>query len=499
MQEKLILLIGWLYTSAAVCLSVFGMNLLLLTILTLYHQRRAGRKPSSAGSPDAGRLPAALPVVTVQLPLYNEQQVARRLIDAVAQLSYPQNCLEIQVLDDSTDETTAIVDERARYWRRRGRWIQVLRRIDRREYKAGALRAGLERAAGDFIAIFDADFVPQPDWLQRALPPFFEPGSEHIGLVQTRWGHLNEEYSLLTRAQALALDGHFMVEQNGRHAAGLFLTFNGTAGIWRRACIEAAGSWRGETLSEDLDLSYRAQLRGWKICYCPEIAVPAEIPILMTGLKRQQFRWAKGTIQVARLLGPEILRAPLDPWHKLQGLLHLTAYISHPLMVLVLLTMLPLHLEGSFFRHSPALILLGAASIGSPLLYAVSQALLYGRGSLPSRWLARMPLLFLLGVGIAANNTRAVLEALFGVRTPFERTPKSGVMRRDRHWRRPQQGERIKVNATTWFELFLGLYSGSIAALMLSQGDWASASFAILAALGFAWVCLASLWEARRI
>lgn len=503
MPQKLVLLIGWLYTGAALCLSVFGLNLLVLSFLTLFHRRRQGT--GCAGPQDPGRLPEPLPVVTVQLPLYNEPQVSARLIDAVAQLDYPLHCLQIQILDDSTDATRAIVDQRAAFWGGRGRWIGVLRRKDRRGFKAGALRAGLERAAGEFIAIFDADFVPPPGWLRRALAPFFAPGSERTGLVQTRWTHLNENYSLLTRVQALALDGHFMVEQNGRHAAGLFLTFNGTAGVWRRACIEAAGNWRGETLSEDLDLSYRAQLLGWRICYRPDITAPAEIPVQMTGLKRQQFRWAKGTIQVARLLGPEVLRARLSPWRKLQGLLHLTAYSAHPLMVLLLLALLPLHLEGDFFRRTPALGLLGAAGLGAPLLYALSQALLYGGSSLPGRWLARMPFLVLLGIGIAVNNSRAVLEALFGLSSPFERTPKTGALDRDARQARAGGGERPgqgsagrrKLNASAWLELLLGLYAGGAAALLAARGEWGGAAFALLAAVGFAWVSLATIREAR--
>ena len=491
MLTHLITLLSWLYVAAAVWLAVYGLNMFVLTLLFSFFRSRRKKDLIS-------RQPLALavwPEVTVQLPLFNEQEVARRLVDAVASLDYPQECLQIQVLDDSTDSTVQIVDECIASWQARGSWIEVVRRRERTDFKAGALRAGLESARGEFIAIFDADFVPPPDWLKRALAPFYKPGSQRVGLVQTRWGHLNEEFSLLTRAQALALDGHFGVEQNARYMGGLLLNFNGTAGIWRRRCIESAGNWRGSTLSEDLDLSYRAQLKGWEIVYLSDVTAPAEIPSFMAGFKRQQFRWAKGSIQVARLLGPEVIKARIGPWRKLEGILHLTGYLGHPLMLLLVLLLLPLSIEGNPLLRRVPLGWLGVASLGAPAMYAVSQATLYS-GKRGLGWILRFPFLAMLGVGIAVNNTRAVVEALAGVRSGFERTPKTGQVKKGRRWQSGHH-ERIRISSSTWLELILALYTLAIAVVTIKQGNWVGAVFSTLYATGFAWVMGATVWEAR--
>ena len=493
MLTHLMTFLSWLYVAAAVWLAVYGLNMLVLTgLFSLYRSRRKKElKP---------RQPFVLenwPLVTVQLPLFNEQEVARRLIDAVAGMDYPKECLQIQVLDDSTDSTVQIVDQSAASWQACGTWIEVVRREDRTDFKAGALRAGLEKAKGEFIAIFDADFVPPTDWLKRALVPFFKLGSERVGLVQTRWGHLNEEFSILTRAQALALDGHFGVEQNARYLGGLLLNFNGTAGIWRRSCIDSAGNWRGATLTEDLDLSYRAQLKGWKIVYLPDVTAPAELPAFMGGFKRQQFRWAKGSIQVARLLGPEIIKAPISPWRKLQGILHLTGYFGHPLMLLLVLLLLPLSIKGNPLLQKVPLGWLGVASLGAPALYAVSQATLYG-GKRGLSWIIRFPFLAMLGVGIAVNNTRAVLEALAGVRSTFERTPKIGQVKKGNRWQSGRH-ERIRLSSSTWLELLLVFYALAITIVTIKHGNYIGGVFAALYTLGFAWVTGATVWEARRV
>jgi cellulose synthase/poly-beta-1,6-N-acetylglucosamine synthase-like glycosyltransferase len=482
--------LSWVYAGIATWLAVYSLNMLMLTVTLWFHKSR------SAAASSAPLALADWPVVTVQIPLYNEQLVACRLIDAVAQIDYPLDRLYIQILDDSTDKTVALVDEAVSRWREKGRWISVLRRVDRRDYKAGALRAGLESAQGGFVAIFDADFVPPADWLKRALRPFFEPGRERIGLVQTRWSHLNDRYSLLTRAQALALDGHFGIEQYARHAAGLLMNFNGTAGIWRRVAIEEAGNWRGATLSEDLDLSYRAQLRGWKISYLPDVTAPAELPTLMIGFKRQQFRWTKGSIQVLRLLGRSILTAKISPWRKFQGLMHLSGYLAHPLMILLLLISLPLSLWGGSVLHHLPLGWLGIVSLGPPFFYATSQSVLYGRKRWWN-WFVRMPLLSMLGVGIAVNNTRAILEGLFGKPSAFERTPKTGVTS-DRNARQALVLESIKPDPTTWAEVLLSLYALATGYITLQHGNWVGAFFFLLYAAGFGWVASATLWEERR-
>jgi len=483
-------LIVCLYVGAALWLALYGVNALGLTALFLRqrgHHRQA-RKTSPISPPQ-------WPLVTVQLPVYNEQQVVRRLTDAVARLDYPRDRLHIQVLDDSTDGTTELAAERVAYWQSRGRWITLHHRVDRVDYKAGALCAALTATPGEFIAIFDADFVPPPGWLKRALQPFLEPGGKRIGLVQTRWSHLNAEYSLLTRAQALALDGHFGIEQPARHWAGLLFNFNGTAGIWRRGCIESTGGWRGVTLSEDLDLSYRAQLQGWTFRYLPDVTAPAEIPPLMPAFKRQQFRWAKGSIQCARLLGPALLRAPISRWRKLQGVAHLTSYLVHPLMVLLLLVTLPMSLgDGRIFHHLP-LAWLGIAGLGAPLLYAAAQWSLYP-GTPWWRRLAWLPLLAILGTGIAASNTRAVIEGLSGLRSPFQRTPKTGLERRGGHWE-GGAAERIDIDVTTWVELALSVYALVAGTLALVHGNWIGVFFLAIYGLGFAWVGGATLWEAH--
>jgi len=289
-----------------------------------------------------------LPVVTVQLPIYNERYVVQRLIDAVARLEYPREKLEIQVLDDSTDETTAIAAELVEAYRRAGSDITLLHRTTRTGYKAGALRDGLAGARGEFIAIFDADFVPTPDFLMKTLP-FFRDHA--IAMVQVRWGHINRDYSLLTLVQSFGIDGHFWVEQAARCWSGLFMNFNGTAGIWRRTAIDDAGGWQADTLTEDLDLSYRAQLKGWRLKFLPQVVCPAEVPVQLTGARSQQHRWAKGSIQTARKLIPRILQADLPLFTKYQAVFHLTNYMVHPLMLLVVLSA-PLLLQSERFRSA---------------------------------------------------------------------------------------------------------------------------------------------------
>lgn len=494
MVHNLIKLIGWLYTIDAFILGIFSANMLMLTTLfwVLEIRRKAAKKKEKVRT----EIPS-WPVVTVQLPVYNEQLVAGRLIDAVAQLDYPANALQIQVLDDSTDDTVALVDERVAYWESQGKWIEAVRREKRVDYKAGALKSALGSAVGDFIAIFDADFIPPKDWLRKALPPFFQPGNEKIGLVQTRWSHLNEEYSLLTRAQALALDGHFGIEQNVRARAGFFLNFNGTAGIWRRECIQDAGNWRGATMAEDLDLSYRAQLRGWKVHYLIDITAPAELPTLMIGFKRQQFRWSKGSIQVARLLGPTIIHADINPVRKVQGIIHVLGYMTHPLLIMMLLFTLPLTLWGENILHRLPVGWLGMVGLGLPLFYATSQIAIYKKGSNFWRWLTRMPLLMMLGVGIAVNNSRAILEGFSKKPGVFERTPKTGATRRQRGANKVVT-ERFKVDASLWFELSLGVYAIITSLLVMQQGNWIGAAIYAIYAIGFTWVGTATLMEALR-
>ena len=381
------------------------------------------------------RRTAQLPTVTVQLPLYNERYVAQRVILAAAALDYPRDRLEIQVLDDSTDDTTDRVARVVSQLRARGVDIKHLRRESRTGFKAGALANGLSMANGELIAIFDADFIPQPDFLKRIVGEFVDPA---VGMVQARWSHINERHSLLTRAQALQLDAHFTVEHGVRAATGLFFNFNGTAGVWRLRAIEDAGGWRADTLTEDLDLSYRAQLRGWRFVYRDDVAAPAELPVEMAAYRQQQQRWAQGGAEAARLLLPRILRANLPRRVKWEAVWHLTSHFAYPLLTLVTIAGLAVGL----LANTQAVRWVLAAD-GVLLTFAMgSLTYFYGvtaqaRGG--ESWRGRLflvPAIMIIGAGIALEQTVAVARGLAGRRTPFRRTPKYSVAHAtDGSWR----------------------------------------------------------------
>jgi cellulose synthase/poly-beta-1,6-N-acetylglucosamine synthase-like glycosyltransferase len=326
MLELVVFVLQVLYGLCALGLAIYSLHAIWL----VWQMRRV----APAAAPP---MPNVWPSVTVQLPIYNERHVAERLIEACATLNYPRDRLQIQVLDDSSDDTVAVVDRSVAYWRSQGCDITAVRRTNRAGYKAGALAHALPFATGDFVAVFDADFRPAPDFLRRTIPQFLTPDAAHVGFVQTRWGHLNRDYSPLTRSQALALDGHFAVEQAGRQAAGYIFGFNGSGGVWRRACIEDAqtGGWQDDTLCEDLDLSYRAQLAGWRACYVDEIVAPAEIPPQLNAYKRQQFRWAKGSIQTLRKLGGRVWRSERPAPVRGAAMIHLGSYLIHPMLLLL--------------------------------------------------------------------------------------------------------------------------------------------------------------------
>ncbi len=402
--------LGVVYLAILLGLAFYGINSLVTAGLFLDVKRRLGNEPAA---PETREWPR----VTVQLPVFNEKYTMERLLQAVTHLDYPRDRLQIQVLDDSTDNTSSLSARLAEEGRARGIDIQWLHRTDRTGYKAGALEQGLASADGDIIAIFDADFLPEPDWLKKTVPYFQDA---KLGCLQTRWGHTNREYNSLTIAQSLAIDGHFIVEQTVRSRSGLFLNFNGTAGLWRRSCIEDAGGWQSDTLTEDLDLSYRAQLRGWRIGYLPDVIVRAELPGYVEAFKRQQFRWAKGTFQVVRKILPEIFEQSDLPWYvKTAAFLHLTGYFVHPLMVALLLVTLPVGLFAPrFFDLLPISMI---AMFGPPLLYAVAES--SDTPSLKER-LKILPLLTILGFGISLNTAIGVMEGLFGTGGDFVRTPK---------------------------------------------------------------------------
>jgi len=458
-----------IYGFTAVLLAIYGLNSLIIVLLYLRHRREHQPLPPLTNTPP----------VTVQLPVYNELHVVERLIDAVARLDYPQDKLQIQVLDDSTDETTALAQARADYYQRQGIDIVLIHRPERTGFKAGALQRGLKTATGEFIAIFDADFVPNPDFLGRIIPHF--QGRPRLGLVQARWGHINADYSPLTRAQALALDGHFVVEQTARQRSGLFMNFNGASGVWRKRCIEEAGGWQGDTLSEDLDLSYRAQLAGWEFLYLPDVASPAEIPPQINAFKRQQFRWAKGSIQCFLKHWRTLIRARQPAFVRLQGLIHLSNYLIHPLMLLLLLLTLPL-LLGQGIRGLP-LFYLGLGSLGPPLVFMLSQWDTYPDWH---RRLAYFPFLVLLGTGIALNNAVAVGEALTRRPNCFQRTPKFGLEGRTDRWADSRYA--LPISRMTLGEVLLGLYSLITVIVALAKGNHYAVPFLLLYLGGFGYV-----------
>jgi cellulose synthase/poly-beta-1,6-N-acetylglucosamine synthase-like glycosyltransferase len=440
--------------------------------------------------------------VTVQLPVYNELHVVKRLIDAVAHLDYPHDKLQIQVLDDSTDETTRIAEARVRHYQARGRDIELIHREDRRGFKAGALAQGLESARGDRIAIFDADFCPAPDLLKRAISPLEQ--DPRLAFVQTRWGHLNADYSVLTQAQTIALDGHFVVEHLARNRNGLLLNFNGTAGVWRREAIEDAGGWQSDTLTEDVDLSFRAQLAGWHALYLPDVVAPAELPPQIAAFRRQQARWATGAAQCLFKLGRPLLRGRLAPgplpagvpegalsWPaRLEGLLHLSVWIAHP-MSLVLLLLTPLMLLGRI-PMTFNLTLFWLMALGPIFAYTISQRRLHRDWK--SRMLLYMPVLALMGTGLALSNSIAIVQGLSGRRVPFRRTPKFRLEDRSGAWASSRYA--LPFQWVTLGELALAAFALASTALALSVGHTFSVPFLLLYVGGYGLMSLQGLRDA---
>jgi cellulose synthase/poly-beta-1,6-N-acetylglucosamine synthase-like glycosyltransferase len=467
-----------LHTVVALWLSLYGFQALALTILYFRHRRAS----LPAAQPAEGNWPS----VAVQLPVYNERYVVERLIDAAAALNYPRGRLTIQVLDDSTDDTTSIAEARARLHRAAGIDVCVMHRTDRAGFKAGALSWGLAQTAAEFVAVFDADFRPKPDFLRKTVSAMVE--DPRAGMVQTRWSHLNDEYSYLTHAQSLALDGHFVVEQTARNRSGLLINFNGSGGVWRRACIEDAGGWQADTMTEDMDLSYRAQLAGWGTLYLPDVDAPAELPAQMEAFKRQQARWAQGSVQCLRKLTPRILRSDLRWYQKLMALVHVSGYLSQPLIVLLLLTMLPLLWTG---QAAPGfLIALVFASVGPPLLYAVAQAALY------RDWKRRflyLPALLAVGAGMTWSTTKAVWQGLTTWGGVFKRTPKFRIEGKSGRWN--ANPYRLRSDWTVLGEITLFMYAILTVSVAILRGQYAVLPFLMLYVIGYGVVATSSLWQ----
>ena len=473
------------YVAVLLVLSVYGSHRYYMAYLYYRHKFRL---------PTPMRRFEALPRVTVQLPIFNELYVVERLIGAVCALDYPRHLLEIQVLDDSTDETCDAARACVDSWRERGIDIQYVHRTNRHGFKAGALENGLRLAKGEFVAVFDADFVPDPDFLRKTVHFFTDP---KVGMVQVRWEHLNRAYSTLTQCQGILLDGHFVIEHTARHRSGAFFNFNGTAGIWRRDTIQSAGGWQHDTLTEDLDLSYRAQLAGWQFVFLPHVTSPAEIPVDMNAFKSQQHRWAKGSIQTALKLLPRIFAAPL-PWHvKREAFFHLTANFAYLLMIPLALLM-PISVMVRVGHGWMEVLLLdipffAAATASVCSFYFASQ-----REIGMSLWqrLKYMPFLMALGIGLSVNNARAVVEALLRHKSGFTRTPKHGVKK---------QGESVsrkRYKAAVTFqpivELGLAAYMTIGILFVLEREVYYSLPFLFLFQAGFGYVGLMSAWEGLR-
>jgi len=460
------------YFIALTVLALFGVHKYYLLYLFKKYRKCSAHQPPP---------PAEWPEVVLQLPLYNERYVLGRLLRAAANLDYPREKLHIQVLDDSTDRTVRLASRLVTVLKKRGYRIDHVHRKSRDGFKAGALENGLKKTSAHIMAVFDADFIPQPDFLKKTIPFLLQPG---IGMVQTRWGHINRNYSILTRLQAIFLDGHFAIEHLARNRSGKFFNFNGTAGIWRRRAIEDAGGWKYDTLTEDLDISYRAQLAGWKFIYLPDIISPAELPVDMNSFKTQQHRWAKGSIQTGLKLLPRIWRSNF-PFHiRLEATVHLTNNLAYLLMAVPAFLMIPIleyHIEME--RYWPGLVYLFVffmASFSVMTYYTVTVK--YALGKI---WphILYIPVIMALGIGLTINNGFATLEALFHYKSPFVRTPKYRIESR----RDTLRGKIYKSGRTYLYliELGLGIYFSYSIFYFLSHGLVVSLPFLLLFQFGF--------------
>ncbi len=474
------------YFAVMIVLSFYGIH--RYTMCYQYFKYRRNAKPNPP------RQFAELPAVTIQLPIFNEQFVIDRLIDAVCSIEYPREKLEIQVLDDSTDETREVASAIVERYAALGHNIVYIHRSNRIGFKAGALDEGLKVARGEFIAIFDADFVPPTDWLMKVIHHFAEP---EIGMVQTRWTHLNRDYSLLTRVEAILLDGHFVLEHGARFRSGEFFNFNGTAGMWRRQAIYDGGGWQHDTLTEDTDLSYRSQMAGWKFKYLPSVECPSELPIEMTAFKTQQARWAKGLIQTSIKILPRVFRSNAPLRIKVEAVYHLTANVSYPLMVIMSALLIPAMIcrfyQGWFQMLLIDVPLFTASSFSIAVFYVMSEREIYPRTW--KRTFFYLPFLMALGIGLTVTNTKAVMEALFGIKSAFVRTPKYRVAQKGQKSQAAKYRKRLKL--TPWIELLLGCYFAAAIWYTFTNKNYFTAPFLILFVVGYWYTGLMSLLQGR--
>ena len=474
------------YFAVLILLATYGIH--RYTLVYLYYKKRK----NIVSEPQLKF--AELPHVTVQLPIFNEQYVVDRLLRAACRLDYPREKLEIQLLDDSTDETVHVARELVEHYASQGHQISYHHRSNRAGFKAGALHEGLKSAEGEFVAIFDADFVPPADFILRTIHHFTDP---KIGMVQARWTHINRNYSFLTEVEAILLDGHFVLEHSGRARHDVFFNFNGTAGVWRRKAIEEAGGWEHDTLTEDTDLSYRAQLKGWKFVYRQDIECPAELPVEMTAFKTQQARWAKGLIQTGKKILPRVLKSEQPFRVKLEAWYHLTANLSYPLMVILSVLLLPAMVirfyQGWFQMLYIDVPLFLASTFSISSFYLVSQRELF-----PRTWpraILYLPFLMALGIGLTVTNTRAVLEALIGKQTAFARTPKYRVESRKDKVQASKYRKRL--GWVPWIELLIGSYFALTVYYALQNENYLTVPFLGLFVVGYWYTGLMSLLQGR--
>ena len=473
------------YFGILAVLSIYGLHR-FETIRTYFKHRK-----NATGEPPV--LFDQLPKVTVQLPLYNERYVLERLIDESVKIDYPPELLQIQVLDDSTDDSHDFAEAICQKYRSMGHDIQYLHRTNREGYKAGALQEGLKTATGEFVAVFDADFIPPTDFLTRTIHHFADP---KVGVVQTRWSYLNRDFNFLTQVEGLLLDGHFILEHGARSRAGYFFNFNGTAGILRRAMIDDAGGWQHDTLTEDSDLSYRAQVKGWRFVYIPGVDCPSELPVEIHGFQVQQFRWAKGLTQCAKKLLPDLLRAKIPTRVKAEAIMHLTPNISYPLMMVISALMLPVMIV-RFYMGAWEMMLLDfpliIASFWSlSAFYVIAQRELH-----PKTWkrsILLLPMLMAVGVGLTLINTRAVLEALFGVKSGFVRTPKYAIEGTQQKRMAVKKYKR-KSGWLPYFELACGTYFLYMCWFAISTFNYPTLPFLLLFVSGYYWAGLGTLYQ----
>jgi len=474
------------YFTVLIILSVYGLHRYEVIHTYFKHRKKAISEPA--------RRFEQLPRVTIQLPLFNERYVVERLIDETVKMDYPRELLQIQVLDDSTDDTHSFAEALCERYRNMGYPIEYHHRTNRHGYKAGALQEGLKTATGEFVAIFDADFIPPTDFLQRTVHHFVD---SHVGLVQTRWSYLNRDYNFLTEVEALLLDGHFILEHGARSRAGYFFNFNGTAGIMRRSMIDDAGGWQHDTLTEDSDLSYRAQLKGWRFVYLPGLDCPSELPVEMHGFQIQQSRWAKGLTQCAKKLLPMIFKAKIPFRVKAEAFLHLTPNISYPLMIVVSALMLPVMIV-RFYMGVWQMVLVDLPLIIASFWSISAFYVIAYRELHPKTWTRAfllLPMLMAIGVALTIINTRAVIEAIFGVQTSFVRTPKFAIEGAAPVRRMKATKYRRRSGWLPYLELAFGTYFLGMVVFAIETYNLLSVPFLTLFVCGYYWAGFSTLYQ----